>query len=302
VNPHRLTLPIDSSDGLAMNATEARQFGALLRADFQSADPFPSIVIDDLLPEAVLQRAREGFPAGTRASDGLFQMGYAGQNKRQITPEDCGQAARELFWFFNSRAMLQFLEGLTGIEGLLPDPYFVGGGYHETTRGGLLGVHADFRIHEQLHLQRRLNLIVYLNDTWDDAWKGQLELWRPDMSVCVARISPLLNRCVVFQTDAHTWHGHPDALETPEGQTRRSMALYYYTASRGVYGEVPLKDTVYMARAGDSAEVESQAKHLRFWETLRDWTPPAVFREIQRRRWRWQERSRAARPGPKRGL
>lgn len=281
-----VTLPIDVADGLAMAPTEARQLGAMLHADFVGAPPFPHIVLEDFLPAPVLARALAGFPAGAQASDGVFEAGYAGLHKRQIMPEDSNQAARELFWFLNSRPMLQFLEGLTGIEALLPDPYFLGGGYHETTRGGMLGVHADFRIHAQLHLQRRLNLIIYLNEVWDDAWLGQLELWSRDMRTCMAKVSPLLNRCVVFRTDADTWHGHPDALQTPDGVARRSIALYYYTASRAIHDEVPDKDTVYVARPDDVPAVQREANQLRRWETLRDWTPPVLYRQLTKLRWR----------------
>lgn len=282
-----MTLPIDSRDGLAMDPVEARQFGALLHEGFKAAQPFPHIVLEDFLPLPVLQRALDGFPPGQLASDGVFESGYAGLHKRQIMPEDCGHSARELFWFFNSRPVLQFLEGLTGIEGLLPDPYFVGGGYHETGRGGKLGVHADFRIHSQLHVQRRLNIIIYLNDVeWDDAWFGHLELWSRDMKTLMARVAPRLNRCVIFQTEADTWHGHPDPLATPEGVTRRSIALYYYTASPSIHDELPDTDTVYMARPDEAAQDRREARSLWLWERLRDWVPPVVYRRLLRLRWR----------------
>ncbi len=178
--------------------------------------------------------------------------------------------------------MLQFLEGLTGIDGLLPDPYFMGGGFHEISRGGRLGVHADFRINEQLHLQRRLNLLIYLNPEWEDEWAGCLELWSRDMKACVQKLTPLLNRCVVFNTEADTWHGHPDPLNIPEGKTRRSLALYYYSASRGVYNEVPARSTMYVARPHDSAEDKSQARSFRFEQYLKDWVPPVAYRGIHR--------------------
>lgn len=287
MRPASATLPIDTHDGLVMDPAEARQWGALLHEGFKSAEPFPHVVLEDFLPEKVLAQALAGFPPGALASDGVFEGGYAGQHKRQIMPEDCNRTARELFWFFNSRPMLQFLEGLTGIAGLLPDPYFVGGGYHETGRGGKLGVHADFRIHGQLHVQRRLNLIVYLNPfEWNDAWAGHLELWSRDMKACVARVAPRLNRCVVFETGADTWHGHPDPLATPQGITRRSIALYYYTASPSIHDELPDNDTVYMARPGEARHARREARQLWLWERLREWTPPVLYRQMLRWRWR----------------
>jgi hypothetical protein len=178
--------------------------------------------------------------------------------------------------------MLQFLEGLTGIDALLPDPYFVGGGFHETSRGGKLGVHADFRINEQLHVQRRLNLLIYLNENWEDDWRGQLELWDRSMKECRARVSPIWNRCVVFSTDADTWHGHPDELLTPEGIKRRSVALYYYTASKRVYGEIPSHGTMYQARPEDDTATKAAARALVVDEYLKDYLPPAAYRGVNR--------------------
>lgn len=275
---NNVTLPIDWSDGLSMNAKEARSLGEMLAQEYKDADPFPHIVMDGILPDEFMQQILENFPVEAISSDRVFNIGYGGQFKRQVMPEDCNAFNRSLFHFFNSRPMLQFLEGLTGIEGLLPDPYFEGGGFHETSRGGKLGIHADFRINGRLHVQRRLNILIYLNPVWQDEWLGQLELWDREMKTCKARVSPILNRCVVFSTDADTWHGHPDELNTPEGVTRRSLALYYYTASRDIYHDVPNMSTLYKARPEDSASVKAEARRFQADQYFRQWAPPIAVR------------------------
>jgi hypothetical protein len=278
---HDILLPISIDDGLKMDAAEAKALGSMLAEDYRSAEPFPHIVLDNFLPEPVARLALEHFPAQTLRSDRVFEMGYAGLHKRQILPEDCDAPARQLFHFFNSRQMLEFLEGLSTIQGLLPDPYFVGGGYHETSRGGKLGVHADFRINDQLHLHRRMNVIIYLNERWQDEWGGFLELWDRGMTAKVRAVAPLFNRCVIFNTDADSFHGHPDPLATPEDVLRRSIALYYYTASRAIYEEVPSTSTIYHARPGDDKETQREARSLRLDQHLRQWTPPALLRYVQ---------------------
>jgi hypothetical protein len=207
-------------------------------------------------------------------------MGYAGLHKRQILPEECDAAARRLFHFFNSQPVLEFLEGLTSIQALIPDPYFLGGGFHETARGGKLGIHADFRVNEQLHLHRRLNLIIYLNDAWDESYGGNLELWSRDMSSKQREVAPLFNRCVIFNTDATSYHGHPNPLATPDGVFRRSIALYYYTASREIYNEIPNLSTIYHARPGDDKATHREARSLRLEQHLRQWVPPALQRYV----------------------
>jgi hypothetical protein len=273
-------LPIDLQAGLALDHAAARSVGEALASDYCFAEPFPHIVLDHFLPDDVAQLALDHFPRESLRSDRVFEIGYAGQHKRQILPAECDAQARALFHFFNSQPMLAFLEGLTTIQGLIPDPYFMGGGYHETTRGGKLGIHADFRVNEQLHLHRRLNVIVYLNREWDEAWGGALELWSRDMKQKCREVAPLFNRCVIFNTDATSYHGHPDPLMTPEGVCRRSIALYYYTASREIYNEVPNNSTIYHARPGDTDDTRREAFNLRLDQHLRQWVPPALQRYV----------------------
>lgn len=273
-------LPIDAQAGLALDSDEARRIGEQHSERYCFEEPFPHIVLDHFLPEEVARTALDHFPKESLKSDRVFEMGYAGQHKRQILPAECDAEARSLFHFFNSQPMLAFLEGLTAIPGLIPDPYFAGGGYHATSRGGKLGVHADFRVNEQLHLHRRINVIVYLNEHWEDDWGGHLELWDRDMSRKCAEVAPLFNRCVVFNTDATSYHGHPDPLNTPEGVLRRSIALYYYTASKEIYNEVPNTSTMYHARPDDSASTRREARSLRLDQHLLQWTPPALQRYV----------------------
>lgn len=279
-----VTLPIDMEDGLQMDPAEARSLGCMLNEQYRNASPFPHIVLDNIFPDALINKIVENFPyQKSRADENMYNTGYGGENKRQILPEKTNRFSRELFWFLNSQPMLQFLEGLTGIEAVLPDPYYEGGGFHETGHGGLLGVHADFRINERLHLQRRMNLLVYLNPVWEDAWNGHLELWSKDMKTCEAKVAPILNRCVVFSTDADTWHGHPDPLNLPDASVkRRSIAMYYYTASKHVYDEAPNLSTIYMARPNDSAAVQAEARQLRKNEYMRYWLPPAALRAVNK--------------------
>lgn len=272
-------LPVEQIGGtFTLDYRKARAVGESHAGDYCFAEPFPHIVLDNFLPRPVVQSALDHFPRAGLDSDVTFELGYAGQHKRQILPSECDAQAQALFHLFNSQAMLEFLEGLTNIQGLIPDPYFSGGGYHETLRGGKLGIHADFRINNQLHLQRRINVIVYLNDHWKDEYGGFLELWDRKMTTKVRSVAPIFNRCVVFNTDADSYHGHPDPLAAPDGVPRRSMALYYYTASREIYSEVPDVGTLYQARPDDAKEIQREARRLKLDQHLKQWLPPALLR------------------------
>ena len=217
-------LPINLDQGFALAEEDAYRLGQDRMGDYVFAEPFAHAVMDSFLPMNLAEKILQHFPVDKKAHDKIYQKGYGGQFKRQVLPADCDEFTRNLFGFFNSSAMLKFLEGITNIQGLLPDPYFAGGGFHEISTGGLLGVHADFRVNEGLQLIRRVNVLIYLNKNWQEAYGGKLELWDKTMQNKVKEVAPLFNRCVIFNTDADSFHGHPEPLTTPPDITRKSIA------------------------------------------------------------------------------
>ena len=246
-------------------------------AEYAAAQPFPHIVIDDFLPGDVLHRVLEEFPTTPARQFDRAQE----KLKSQYHPRECSPAIRALFAELNSQGFLRFLKALTGIRGLVPDPYFNGGGLHETQAGGKLGIHADFNVHPVMKLQRRLNLLIYLNEDWDDEFGGKLELWDRAMTRCETSIAPVFGRAVIFDTDLDSYHGHPDPLACPPDRSRRSIATYYYTAFAGSEGAVRSKTTGFRRRPGsdDRRAVQSALKDI--WL---DWAPPALQRQLARRK------------------
>lgn len=255
-------LPIESSNGFVLDHAKSREIGEDLMGEYAFAEPYPHAVIDNFLPTEMAEQLLAHFPVDAKSHDKTYEKGYGGMHKRQILPYDCDEYMRNAFAFFNSAPMLQFLEGITNIRGLLPDPYFSGGGLHETSRGGLLGIHADFRVNESLQILRRVNLLIYLNKDWQDSYGGMLELWDREMKSMVKSVSPIFNRCVIFNTDEDSFHGHPDPLTTPEGIARRSIALYYYTATPIKNDSGESRHTLYVARPSDSEQVKADVKKL----------------------------------------
>jgi hypothetical protein len=216
-----------------------------LRAAYQSADPFPHIVIDGLFDDAELDALVSDFPRPDQTRWMTFnsptekKLGYYHEHSR-ITDR-----MRRFLDAMNGFEMLLFLEALTGIEGLIPDPYFGGGGLHQIEPGGFLKIHADFNVHPKLKLDRRANMLVYLNRDWREEWGGHLELWNESMTECRKRILPVFNRTVVFNTTDTSYHGHPHPLTSPEGVTRKSVSLYYYTAGRPEDERSAPHDTIF---------------------------------------------------------
>jgi Rps23 Pro-64 3,4-dihydroxylase Tpa1-like proline 4-hydroxylase len=271
-------LNLSSTDGyLAFDAEQCREFGRSLAPEYQNASPFPHIVIDDFLPADLLRKVLAGFPS--TEGKAFFDRDQE-RFKFQLSPNDSNSAVvRNLFAELNGEAFLTFLEEMTGIAGLIPDPHFIGGGLHETKIGGHLGVHADFNIHEELKLERKLNLLIYLNEDWSDDFGGALELWDRGMKACEKRVAPVFGRAVIFNTALDSFHGHPDPLTCPPERSRRSIATYYYTAHEEGLAALPKRNTNFQVRPGQGDRTDWQVRRQHF---INDWVPPRLQRIAHR--------------------
>src|SRR5258708_17733286 len=124
-------------------------------------------------------------------------------------------------------ALLRDLECLTGVSGLLGDPSLDGAGLHRMEPGGYLNVHADALAHGKRRTwSRQLNLILFLNRDWEDAYQGWLELWTPDVQRCARRIAPVFNRAVLFRTTPTSFPAAPEAVARPPGRARRPVGAH----------------------------------------------------------------------------
>ena len=250
--------------------------GVDLHDQYVAADPFPHIVIDDFITPDVLEACLQFFPDAPDPDSQTFDRAQE-RYKTSFNPDFLPGHLRSFFYALNSQPFIAFLENMTGVKGLIPDPYYLGGGFHETRQGGHLSVHADFNLHPKLRLERRLNLLIYLNKDWEDAYGGALELWDQEMSSCISRVTPEFNRCVVFSTNATSYHGHPAPIDHPRGQPRRSIALYYYTATWD--GTAREFTTQFRARPQSEDKIDWDVKRS---ELVNDLFPPILVRNFRR--------------------
>lgn len=220
-----------------------------LMREYRENKPFPHIHLADFLEESVARRVAAEFPKPTDTS--WIQYKHYNENKlgktnRAEFPPLIGLLIDEL----NSPEFVAWLSELTGIPDLMPDPSLEGGGMHQTERGGFLNMHADFtHHHHRPNWHRRCNLILYLNEGWKEEWKGAIELWDRDMKSCAVKVPPLLNHVVIFNTTQESYHGYPEPISPPEGITRKSLALYYYTEESNAHYSP--RSTNYLARPQD---------------------------------------------------
>ena len=219
---------------------------AALAPRYAAAEPFPHIVLDGLFEDAALDAVLREFPSPD-AMRSWLNFNSPREKKLGFWHERSAvsDTIRRFLDAMNGFEMTLFLEQLTGIEGLIPDPYFAGGGLHQIEPGGYLKIHSDFNFHPKLKVDRRLNMLIYLNRDWREEWGGHLELWDGDLRACRERVLPLFNRTVIFSTTDRSYHGHPHPLLSPPGVTRKSVSLYYYTAGRPEEERSAPHDTIF---------------------------------------------------------
>jgi Rps23 Pro-64 3,4-dihydroxylase Tpa1-like proline 4-hydroxylase len=240
--------------------------------------PFPHIYFDNFLPLEAAEAALREFPEPRQ----LTWSEFNNQNEKKLAfdvVEKLPPAVRDVLYFLNTRPMMQFLEVLTGIQGVLPDPYYVGGGLHQIKPGGKLEVHADFNRHTKLKLDRRINVLIYLNKDWKEEYGGHFELWNRDMTRAEQKILPLFNRCAIFSTTSFSYHGHPTPLTCPPNRTRKSIATYYYSNGRPEEEASESHSTLFQHRPGVQEPKPSAIKGA-----LRAVTPPIVIETIKKLR------------------
>jgi 2OG-Fe(II) oxygenase superfamily len=244
---------------------------------YKNNKPFPHIYFDDFLPVRAAEAALRDFPEPKELAWAEFNR----PKERKLAfdeVEKLPRSVREVLYFLNSRPMVRFLEVLTGIDGVIPDPYYVGGGLHQIKPGGNLEVHVDFNRHNKLKLDRRINLLIYLNKNWKEEYGGHFELWNRDMSAAEQKILPIFNRCAIFSTTEFSYHGHPTPLACPPDRTRKSMATYYYSNGRPeeeISGE---HTTMFQTRPGEEPE-----KHpISMKDVLKAVTPPILISAVKK--------------------
>ena len=250
------------------------QIASVSNAAYRAASPFPHIVLDGLFADALLEQAIAELP-GVEAN----WTAYDTVNERKKVCSDTaafGPTAEIIAHALNSSRFVQFLEQLTGIPGLIPDPHMHAAGYMKVQPGGFLGLHYDFATQRELMLDRRINVLLYLNRDWDPDWGGQLELHANDPLDSARHeqksVEPAFNRLLIFNTP-NALHGHRRPLTCPPGRARLCLSWYYYTAPP-VPGWAARSTSVEFK--GGRFEPRRQAVKL-----INLWTPPILIRWLK---------------------
>jgi hypothetical protein len=208
-----------------------------LKTQYRSASPFPYIVIDNFLPEFLLNKSLEELENHDYWYHNITKWIEEYEINKFYTPNhdtDIPELRKNIpitsfiFDYLNSDEFIKFLKNLTGFDDLESDKRLLGGGVHKIISGGKLSVHKDYNVHPETKKHRKLNLLLYLNKNWESDWNGNLEFWNKNITKKVVEIEPTFNRAVIFSIE-NAPHGHPIPLNTPEGVSRYSLALYYFS-------------------------------------------------------------------------
>lgn len=240
--------------------------------EYSSGSPFPHIVMENFIKPSILKSVLQEFPDRKVIEAYLTdrEIKLASKGTRVFSP-----AAAYLNSYLQSDLMLNWLAELTQIkEPLISDPYLAGGGYHETQSGGYLKVHADFNRHPEHLLDRRLNLLIYLNEGWLRSWGGELGLY-DEKIVCRKKIVPTFNTAIIFSTTSDSFHGFPDPITCPPEHSRKSLAYYYYSSSHPKSENS--HSTLWMNRPGERLSRDDMG---RSW--IQDLTPPIILRCLKK--------------------
>jgi len=207
---------------------------AILQKGYQESDPFPYIIIDNFLEESYLKKILEEV-TNLKPADAYYKMTHKPnilEYNKFAYRTNLGPVTETLFKHLVSDEFTKTIEALTSINDIVTnDLTLAGAGVHKIKKDGYLSIHTDFNTYKHpTHgkLDRRINLLIYLNPDWKEEYKGHL--WLCNSKEPVKKILPILNRCVIFNTTGKSFHGHPERLCVPADDIfRQSIACYYYT-------------------------------------------------------------------------
>ncbi len=196
--------------------------------------PYGHCTTENFLPEEIIKSISSSFKFPDQidsTSDVLFQKTKKALNEYNLFPPEI----KKIIDYLNSKSFISVLEDKFKIKNLIADPSLFGGGMHESRNGGYLKIHSDFIYIRKKKLKRMLNLLLYLNDNWDEKWGGAIELWDQKMKSNFVKVPPKINHAVIFRTDTESNHGFPDPIDCPKTIGRKSLALYYYINDNSLF-------------------------------------------------------------------
>lgn len=208
-----------------------------LNESFSNAEPFKHIIIDDFLEETAINKLCKDFPPFDK-SKAINENGDIGPKCVHTDIASISSFYEKFDKHIRSRAFIDHIEDITGIKDLVIDRRMYGGGTHENVDGAELDVHVDFNYDTETNYHRRLNLLLYLNEDWDEEWGGAIEIISNPLNFYKKNMisksyNCIKNRCLIFETNEYSWHGFKK-IKMPQNivNSRKLISIYFYTKDR----------------------------------------------------------------------
>ena len=231
---------------------------SIIKNDFQSKKPFRFTTFEGFFKPEMAELIYSNYPL---IENGVWDgTTYINQkNKFQKTTFEKNSIMDRGFKELNSKEIIDWLQTITEFkEDIIGDNELFGGGLHQSINGAFLNVHIDYNIHPKTKYHRRLNLLIYMNKDWKDEYEGHIELWdlTKGQGELIGKYPPSFNRCVIFETNEISFHGHPKPLNTPKSINRKSLATYYYTKTRPKNEIAEEHNTIYVNTEGIVGQIK----------------------------------------------
>jgi hypothetical protein len=267
---------------------------------YRTNKPFPYLVIDNFFKEEVLELIEQNLYDESAEFKKKFTDPYQ-RNKTISTGDAVPLILRGVATQFSSPLMIRYIESITGITRLLPDPYYNTdyGYYHIVGSGGVLGSHVDHSHHSKLGIPHVLNLVVYISKNWNPDDGGELCLYDAAGKTVLERIVCSYNRAVIFECSPTAFHGVAPINETSKNR-RHSLYFAYYTvgvqttrqglesyprfhASRSNTDEEVSYGTYFVVRLRDLFKFENWIHlRIRLVYFIKLITPPLLYQLLRR--------------------
>ena len=195
--------------------------------------PFRVLVLEGYLNRELVRSASVAVPQpswdGWVSYESSFEHGKLASHPDAHLPVPLYKLQREL----ESKPFVSFVENQFGLEQLVNDPLRHGSGVHSVGRDGYLSVHLDYALHPKIPtLERRVNVVLFLNEVWEVGWGGALEFFDDLGQRPVISILPAFGRLVLWEATDLSYHGHPEPLRCPALVRRNTLASYLLAPAR----------------------------------------------------------------------
>lgn len=206
-----------------------------LNSVFKDASPAPMIVLDDFFPEDTAKNLSKEIDSID--ADLCRKFTRNGSYMEECNNLSLMPLAQDVIGQLHSQTFMKWLNQVTGIDHLIPDPYLIGAGYSRSFKGDSLKNHIDFNWNDTIKLYRALTLIIYLSEGWQEEWGGNLEFSSFDNQDSINKVYIKWNRAIIWQHHESCFHGYPEPIDCPADQSRKTLRLFYYVSN-----QEPLKD------------------------------------------------------------